>query len=177
MLCVPVLMDTAWKSAMLVLECFYKVTGDREEDLWRLRLPEGCITNWYDKPTGYGCLSKKSWLGEQWSSDIAVSCTLAKQSNIHSENTRFETLWFSPLTRISINVTVSSRLHLLFLTFCPAVLWVNIFGCHQDMKLLWIGPIAYKHTGFYYSKLLTYLSYVCGSFSNISGINFGWDWV
>jgi hypothetical protein len=80
---------------------------------------------------------------------------VAKPSDTRSENTRFETLWFSPLTRISINVADISLFHLLFLmslnilSGCPIV---NIFGCHQDMKFLWIGPIAYlKHTGFYYS--------------------------
>jgi len=27
--------------------------------------PEHCIKQWYDKPTGYVCLSKKCGLGEQ----------------------------------------------------------------------------------------------------------------
>jgi len=38
------------------------------------------------------CLCKTFWLGEQRSSDITVSCNLAKPSDIQSENTRFETL-------------------------------------------------------------------------------------
>jgi len=56
---------SAWKSAGLFLEWCYESRGDREQDLWRYWLPEGCITMWHDKPTGYGCLSKKCWLGEQ----------------------------------------------------------------------------------------------------------------
>jgi hypothetical protein len=145
---------SAWKSAVLVLVRCCKSMGDREHSLWRYWPPEGCNEKWYDKPTGYGFLSKKCWLGEQWSSDIAVSCNLAKHSNIQSENARFETLWFSPLTRISINVADSSQLRLLFLRSL-SILWgcpvVNIYSCHQEMKL-WIEPLAYHpHTRFYYS--------------------------
>ena len=45
--------------------------------------------------------------------------------------------------------------------------------CLQDMKLWWIGPMAYHpQIGFHYSKLLTHLPYDCGNFSNISGM--GW---
>jgi len=41
------------------------------------------------------------------------------------------------------------------------------------MKLS-IGLIVYHpHTRFHYSKILTYLSYNYGSFSNISGFDFG----
>jgi len=51
---------------------------------------------------------------------------------------------------------------------------VDVFGGHQDMKLLCIGPMAYHtHTRYYYFKFLTYLLYDYGSCSNISGIGFG----
>jgi len=80
-----------WSAVLVVVWC-YKVTGHREHVLWRYWPPEGCITKWYDKPTGDHCLYKKCGLGEQWNSDIAVSCTLAKQSDMRSENTRFKTL-------------------------------------------------------------------------------------
>ena len=60
-----------------------------------------------------GC--KKCGLGEQWGSDIAVSCTLAKQSDIQSENISFEMLWFTTLTWISIDVADSYLHPLLFL--------------------------------------------------------------
>jgi hypothetical protein len=73
---------SARKSAMLVLVWCYKARGERDWDLRRYWLPEGCIKQWYDKPTGGGCPSKKCGLGEQWSSDIAVSRTLAKHSDI-----------------------------------------------------------------------------------------------
>jgi hypothetical protein len=80
---------------------------------------------------------------------------LAMLSDIQSENTRFDTLWLSPLTRISINVADSSLLYLLFLmslSIFSGRSIINICSCHQDMKLLWIGPMAYhRHTGFYYS--------------------------
>ena len=83
--------------------------------------------------------------------------------------------WSTPLTRISIDVADSSLLPLLFvsslsiLSGCPII---NICGGHQDMKLWWIWPMAYHpHTGFYYPKLLTYLSHDFCSFSNISGMD------
>jgi len=93
---------------------------------------------WYDKPVGDVCHSKKCGLGEQWSSDIAVSCSLTKHPDIQSEDTRFEMLLLSPLTTISVDVADSSLLRLLFLwslnilTGCAII---NICSCHQDLKL------------------------------------------
>ena len=83
---------SARKSAVLVLVWYYKATGDREHVLWRYWPPEGCIVKWYDKPASDGCLCKKCGLGEQWDSDIAISCALAKHFDIQSENTRFKVL-------------------------------------------------------------------------------------
>ena len=158
---------------VLVLDWCYKAVGNGEQVFLKL-LSVLCITKRYDKPKSDNCLCRKFWLGEQWSSDIAVSCNLAKHSNIWSENTRFETLWFSPLTRISINIAGSSLLHLLLLTSLNILSGLLTCGCHQDLKLLWIGPMAYNpHARFYYSKLLTYLSYDYGSLSNISGNDLG----
>jgi len=51
---------------------------------------------------------KRCGLREQWSSDIAVSCILTKHPDIESENTVFETLWFSPQTRLSIHAADNS---------------------------------------------------------------------
>ena len=39
----------ARKSAVLVLVCWYKARCDREQDLWRYWLTEGCIKQWYDQ--------------------------------------------------------------------------------------------------------------------------------
>jgi len=75
--------------------------------------------------------------GEQWSSDIAVSRVLSKCSDIHSENTRFETLWLSPMTRISSNEAGSSLLPLVILKDLSILLGCPIFtvsSCHQDRK-------------------------------------------
>jgi len=82
---------SAGKSAVLVLVWCCKSTVDREQSSWRYWPPEGCNKKWYDKRTVHGCLCKK------WSSDVFVSCNLAKHSDIQSENTRFEMLWFSLL--------------------------------------------------------------------------------
>jgi hypothetical protein len=114
--------------------------GDREQELWRYRPPEGCIKQRYDKHSGYGCLSKKCEQGEQWNSDLAVSPTLAKLSDIHSENAGFEMYWLSPLTTIPIDIADSSVLPLLFLNSlcslsgCPII---NIHSCYQYKKLSW----------------------------------------
>jgi len=52
-------------------------------------VPEGYIKEWYDKPIGDGCISKKCGLGEEWRSDIAVSHTLSKCPYVQYANTRF----------------------------------------------------------------------------------------
>ena len=145
--------------------------GDREQDLWRYWLPEGCIKKWYDRASGYGCLSNMCLKGEQWSSDLAVSRTLPKHCDIQSENTNFQTLWLSPLTTIHIDIADSCVLPVMFLRFLSSPI-VNIRSCLQDLNLSWIGPMEYHpHSGFHYSKLLKYLCYDYGMFINISGIN------
>ena len=56
---------SAQKIAVLVFECCFKARGDREQYLRKYWPPEGCFKQWYDKPTGYGFLSKKCWLGKE----------------------------------------------------------------------------------------------------------------
>ena len=73
---------SARTSAVLVLVWCYIVRGEREQDLWRCWLPEGCIKQQCDRASGYGCCSKKCEQGEQWNSDLAVSRTLSKHSDI-----------------------------------------------------------------------------------------------
>jgi hypothetical protein len=115
-----------------------------------------------------------------WGSNEAVtwlylSRNLVKHSDIWSENTSFKTLLFSPLTRISINVADSCLLFLLFLTslnFLSGCSLFNVCGCHRDLNCE-LDTWHIIHTMFYYSKLLTYLSYDYGICSNISGIDLG----
>jgi hypothetical protein len=76
----------------LVVVWWYKATSDRENIFWLYWPPESCIMKWYDKPAGDHCLCRKCGLGGQWNSDIVVSRTLAKHSNIQSENRRLEML-------------------------------------------------------------------------------------
>jgi len=123
----------------------------------------------------YCCLSNKCLKGEQWSSVLVVSRTLAKLTDIQSENQRFETLWLSPLTTIHIDIADSCVLPLVFhrsqsvSSGCPII---NIHSCHQNLKLSWVWALQYHpHTGFHYSILLTYLMYDYGSFINISGMD------
>ena len=162
---------TARKTKVLVLVWCNKARGDREQDLWRYRLPEGCIKQRYDKRSGYVCLSKKCELWEQWSSDIAVSCALTKLSNIQSGNTVFETYWLSLLTSISSDAADSSLLPLLFVRSLSSpiiniVVASKIWSCHE-LDCMEYHP----HAGFYYSKLVTYLCHDYSRLINISGIN------
>ena len=125
----------------------------------------------------YCCLSNKCLKGQQWSSDLAVSCPLTKHCDIQIESTGFKTLLLllSPLPTIHIDVADSCVLPLVFLSSlsilsgCPII---NICSCYQYTKLSWVGPMEYHpYTGFHYSKLLTYLCHDYGSFSNISGMD------
>jgi len=113
--------------------------------------------------------------GKQWSSDLAVSHIQFKVSDTKSENTGFETYWLSPLTRIHIDLADSSLLTLMFpkslsiWSGCPIF---NIHSCYQDRMLSWVGPMEYHpHSGFHYSKLVTYFCHDCSSFRNISGMD------
>jgi hypothetical protein len=102
-------------SAVLVLVCCYKASGDREHDLWRYWQSEGCIKQRCDRASGDGCQTKKCELWEQWSSDLAICRTLAKHSDIQIENVRCDSLWLSLLTGFHIDKADSSLLPLLFL--------------------------------------------------------------
>jgi len=93
MLHVSVLFDhSVRKCALLNLVWCYKPTGDREQDLWRYWLPECCIKQGYDKPMGEGCLCKKCERRDQWISDILVSCTLSKCTDMQYANTSFRNI-------------------------------------------------------------------------------------
>jgi len=127
----------ARETEVLVLVWCYKARGDREQDLWRYRLSEGCIKQWCDKPSGCGCLSKKCEQGEQWNSELAVSRIQSKLSDVVSENTVFETLCFTPLTGISSDTAVRSLIPLQFLRSLSSPI-INIYSCLQDLKLSWI---------------------------------------
>ena len=141
------------------------------------------VHNWryWQQRLGGGYYSKKYELWKQWSIDIAVSCTLTKCSDLQSENTRFKTLWLSPLTRIHIAVADSSVLPLLFLSSlsiisgCPVI---KICSCYQYRKLYWVWSTEFHpHIGFHSSKLLTYL---CHNYSNLYQYfrhGFEWKWV
>ena len=156
----------------IVFSMILQSQGDREQDLWRYRLSEGCIKQRFDKRSGYVCLSKKCELWEQWSSNLAVYCALTKLSDIQSGNTVFETYWLSPLTSISSDAADSSLLSLLFLrSLSSAIIHIVVaskfWSCQEGLIKY------YPHTGFPYSKLLMYLCQDYSRFVNISGINLG----
>jgi len=79
-----------------------------------------------------------------------------------------EYFWSTPLTRIYIDVAGSCVLPLLFLRSLRIVSGchiINICGGHQVL-INWIHGVSSTYR-FNHSKLLTYLSYEYGSFSNI----------
>ena len=85
--------------------------------------------------------------------------------------------WWLPLQEVWAGGRMKNcLLPLLFLRFLSILSGCSIINISiflQDMNLSWIAPMAYHaHTGFRYSKLLTYLPYDCGNFSSISVM--GW---
>jgi hypothetical protein len=70
-------------------------------------------------------------------------------------------IWSTSLIRISIDVAENFLLPLLFLRSVSILLCcppINIRVGHQDMKLSWIGPMAYHpHIMFFYFKILKQL--------------------
>ena len=165
----------ARKSAVLVVVWCYKARGDREQELWGYWLPEGCIKQWCDKPSGYGCLSKKCEQGEHGAVTLLYlvpwpSCLThrVKTQDLKRIITNHNPLCQSRQLSVLPLMFLKS---LWILSGCPVI---NIRSCHQDRKLSWVGPMEYHpHTGFHYSKLLTYLWYDYSSFSNISGLGLG----
>ena len=90
------------KTKVLVL---VRCNKDREQDLYWYRLPEGCIKQWCEKPSGYGCLSKKCEQGE------------------HEAVTLLYLVPWLPLMSLKSPSILSG------------CLIVNIHSCHQDRKL------------------------------------------
>jgi len=149
---------SATKSALLVLLWCHKATGDREQDVWRYWLPECCFKQCCDKLR----LMVASTRSVGWGSNETVTSCISYLIQVcwcavwkHMVQKHF---WSMPLTRIYIGVADSSVLPLLLLRSLSILSGCHINICfgNQDMKLWWIGPMAYHpHTKFHYSKLLT----------------------
>ena len=115
-----------------------------------------------------GC--KICGLGEQLNSEIAVSHTLAKLSNIQSDNTRLETILCTPLTTIHIDLPDSSLLplmfvkSLIFLSCCPVI---NIGSCSRVI----MSCTHCISSTYWVSLLQTSYSYDSGSLNNITAMD------
>ena len=193
----------ARETEVLVLVWCYKARGDREQDLWRYRLPEGCIKQWCDKPSGCGCLSKECEQGEQWSvsrgsnevwAGGAMECGQGEQWSVSRGSNETVTLLYlvsspsCPTCRVKTQYLkhyvshhwpvspVTQQLGLWFL-YCFSSPWTllllltyvvasRIWSCHELDCMEYL-----PHTGFCYSKLLTYLCHDYSRFINNSGIN------
>ena len=122
---------SARKTEVLVLVWWNKARGEREQELWGYWLPEGCIKQWCDKPSGYGCLCKKCEQGE------------------HEAVTVLYLVPWLPLIFLK---------SLCILSGCPVI---NIRSCCQDRRLSWVGTMEYHpHTGFHYSISYLSLSWL-----------------
>ena len=73
---------SARTSAVLVSVWCYTARGEREEDLQRYKPPESCIKKWYDKPSGYGCCSKKCEQGNNETMTLLYLVPCLKHSDI-----------------------------------------------------------------------------------------------
>jgi hypothetical protein len=145
------------KKCSVLLWC-YIAPVDREQDLWRYWLPEGCIKQWYDKPTGGGCL-QEVWAGggmKQWHCCILYIfqvpiCIVCK----HKVQKHF---WSTPLTRISIAVADISLLPLLLfssLSKCQAVILLTYMLATKIWRYDEFGPWHIIHICFLCFKILT----------------------
>jgi len=79
-------------------------------------MPEGCSKQWYNKPTGYGCLQELCAGGamKQW--HCCILC-LSRCCDVQYGNTGYRKhSSFTPLTRLSIHITDTSLLPLQCLT-------------------------------------------------------------
>ena len=165
-------MATVEEKSVLVLVQSYKAGGDCEQDLWRYRLSEGCIKQWYDKPSGYGCLSRKCEQGEHEAVSLLyhVSSPSSLTYGVKTQDFKHYISHHWPESPVTQQLGLwflycfSGLLALLLLTFGFAS---RIWSCHELYCTHYL-----PHTGFYYSKLLTYLCHDYSRFINISVINF-----
>ena len=101
--CSHLITHFARKITVLLEAWSYKARCDREQDLWRYWLPERCIKQWYDKPTGHGWL-QVVWAGaaiKQWHCyisylDRALRHTVKTQDSKHHDSHHWP---HSPLTK------------------------------------------------------------------------------
>ena len=149
----------------------YKTRGYREQVLWRYWLSERYIKQWYYKPTGDGCLQEVWAVGamKHW------HCCIVYLGQVLFGNTSIRKIPDShhwPQSPLKQQITVFFLYCLLAFCILSGSPIISTCSCHQDMKLSWVGRmVCHPHTGFYYSILLTYLSYGYGSLCNISGID------
>jgi len=138
--CTSLNVHSAWKKAVLLYVWYYKAIGDREQDLWRYWLHEGCIKQFYDKPTGDGCLQELQTGGamRQWHCcilyfDQAPQHTKGRaQDSIHYDSHHWPDPPFTQLITLCFFYCVSGPW-----AFCQAVLFLkNVFAtkvwsCHE----------------------------------------------
>ena len=143
------------KIAPLVLVWCYKARSDREQDLWRYRLSEGCIKQWCDRPSGCGCLSKKCEQGEYEAVTMLYRVPWPSCPT-YSVKTQYMKHYVSHHWPVS---PVTQQLGLWFL-YCFSGLWSLLLLTYVVASRIWCCHELYcmeyrRHTGFCYCKLLT----------------------
>jgi len=148
-------MTTVHENALLVLVWCYKARSDREQDLWRYRLSEGCIKQWCDKPSGCGCLSSKCEQGEHEAVTMLyrVPWPSCPTYRVKTQDLKH---YVSHHWLVSHDTAVRSLIPLLLLRSLSSPL-INIHSCLQDLKLSLIGVYAVLSA---YWVLLLQTSYI-----------------
>ena len=171
--CTGLNVHSARKSAVLVLVCCYKARSDREQELWGYWLPKGCIKQWCDEPSGYGCLSKKCEQGEHEAVTLLYLVTWPSCPTYRpkTQGSKHYVSHHRPVSAVTQQLGLcflycfSGLSPLLLLTYAVAC---KFWSCHE-LDCVECHP----HTGFHYSRLLIYLCHDYSRIINISDINFG----
>ena len=152
--------DSARKTKVLVLVWCWKARDDREQELWGYWLPEGCIKQWCDKRSIYGCLNKKCELGEHEAVTLLylVSWPSCLTYRVKTQDLKHYVSHHWPVSPVTQQLGLwvlycfSGLWALLLLTYVVAC---KFWSCHE------LGCMqCHPHTGFHYSKLLTYVSWL-----------------
>ena len=131
------------KKKCSVLVWCYTARGDRVQDLQRY----SCIKQWCDKPSGYGCLSKKCEQGEHEAVTLLYlvpwpSCLTYRVKTQDSKR------YVSHHWPVSLVTAVRSLLPLLFLRSLGS-LTVNIRSCLQEWNCHELDCVeCHPHTEF-----------------------------
>ena len=164
--------QSARKSKVLILVCFYKTRGDIEQELWGYWLPEECIKQWCDKRSGYGCLRKNCGQGENEAVTLLYLITwpIWPTYRVKAQDSKryVSHKWpVSPVTELlplCFLCCFSGLRALLLLTYTVA--------CKSEIFHELDSMDFHPHNGFHFSELLAFLCHYYSRIFIIWIINF-----